>query len=442
MSRQAYLRLGDSRWNRFALPPSFDSCLEHPPRELQRQLWQSQPKAIETITSCPFGHLVVDWPSAPGFSFGWLHELRRHAPCLRIWLAWNEQSDPCSLPRLAEAPTETGLLLPVSLAELDCDASQQRLEELLDLLSKLPAARRPLGLSLRDCARLTPDQLLACVEFARYCSFEQLTLCDEQTRLTPLGIRNLLTHLLEITQEDLRLAFSTGDGYGMAVNNCLAAIACGVNRVHGCSDSDADRPYVALPKLLAHYQHTAQDQLEQYRKLLPAQFTPLALPRPQPRNLGDAPEDCPRFIFRVSADDWHVQLLIEKGGQLLDLGERVHHYVLLLLAREFCEQQTLLLRSGQHRDPLSLGWVERERLQRMIGDNDGQLNLKIFRASKQVACALASADLPLFRAIQTRVGSVRFASANFTIFKDSSLEHDVRNWMQLAPCASATGTCP
>lgn len=427
------------RWNRLALPQSFETWQEHLPKTLQQCLWQSHPDAFETLLESPFGHLIVDWPQRPKTSLDWIQELRRRKPNTRLWLALDVLNSRHDLPILDELPTEAGLFLSLSLAELDCPASQRQLEYVSNWIGKRD---RPLAINLLDCALLTPRQLFACTEFCRINGFEQLTLNDELARLTPLGITNLLSHLQEVCHPGLRLGFSTGNHRGTAVHNCLAAIAGGAQRIHGGLAAPTEQAQVNLSELLEHYQNSSGLQLERYQQKLTGQRTPQlpSLTEARAALSREAPEDCYRFIFRVSADDWHVQLLIEANGRMLDLGERVHHYVLLLLARAFCEHYHSLRSPEQSPDPLSLGWVERERLQQMIGDSDCQLNLKIFRAVKQVSSALLSTGLPALKPILTRVGSIRIASANFTIFKDSTLEQDVRRWRPLSPCTTARST--
>src|SRR3989344_3895216 len=100
--------------------------------------------------------------------------------------------------------------------------------------------------------------------------------------------------------------------------------------------------------------------------------------------VGAAPCIRPRtsLHFNVSLDEEHVRLQVQEGERQFDLGERTHHYALLTLARlRWADAQ-------RHRDSQAHGWVELERLAKMLGVEPGHLNIQIFRMRKQLALAM------------------------------------------------------
>ena len=105
------------------------------------------------------------------------------------------------------------------------------------------------------------------------------------------------------------------------------------------------------------------------------------------------------FHFYISLDEEHVFLKLLMDNALLDdLGERVHHYLLLLLAR----QRLRDARDGD--DPSAQGWVEVDRLASMLRIEPAHLNIQIYRARKQVHSAL-SEKFHLPEIIERRVGA-------------------------------------
>lgn len=122
------------------------------------------------------------------------------------------------------------------------------------------------------------------------------------------------------------------------------------------------------------------------------------------------------FSFHVSLDEEHVFLNMSKQNQEVDLGERVHHYLLLTLARQRLQDA----KHGNH-DDSNQGWVELEKLSKMLNLDFAHINIQIFRARKQVSKALPKA-LHLPPIIERRIGSVRFGYSSFQIFRGSNLE--------------------
>ena len=134
------------------------------------------------------------------------------------------------------------------------------------------------------------------------------------------------------------------------------------------------------------------------------------------------------LAFTVSLDEEHVWLSIGDERQQLDLGERSHHYTLLTLAR------LRLADAKRQLDIHAQGWVELERLAKMLGIDPGHLNIQIFRLRKQLALALpCGSRLP--ELVQRRRGSLRFGNMRFSILHGVKLEAD------FDPMADAAQRC-
>lgn len=447
-------------WNRLALMPSFSGVVAHAFDALVHSC-SSQEEVTQGLNAMVQSRVtdVLLNLQPSGAPQELLHLLQRHQAPVRIWFNlptspnWQEQQ----LLDLTAGHPHCGLNLQVDLA--DCAATRlhselQRLETVCQLGRRLGW---PLRLTLSRIATASHEQLQLCRTFAQQQQFARLTLSDEASQLTALGVYNIFAALQSqapsMAAAGPQLEFLAGNAHGQGLANVIAAIKSGASHIHcslaGCLEQDQPPPLVAV---LEQFSLPAAQQagLNHYRDFL-SQRDGLAYRSldtgAEPRRALTSPADHPsatalsgddlRFVFRVSSDDWHVRLCIEVGDTELDLGERVHHYLLLLLAREYCQQQqTQIQRKDLHPseiDPLSLGWLEREELHRMIGDNEAQFNVKLCRAVKQIGHALQSVGLDSFKAISTRVGSIRLDVANFLIFKDSKLQLEVRDWSLLTP---------
>ena len=83
--------------------------------------------------------------------------------------------------------------------------------------------------------------------------------------------------------------------------------------------------------------------------------------------------------FAVSRDEEHVQITFVHRGAEVVLEAREHGYTLLTLARARLEDQALPLAEQ--------GWIDRDRLLRMLGVDTNSLNVAIYRARGQLASA-------------------------------------------------------
>ena len=84
-----------------------------------------------------------------------------------------------------------------------------------------------------------------------------------------------------------------------------------------------------------------------------------------------------RLEFRVSQDEEHVEIHVQRGGETVDLGSRSHNYVLLLLARE------RLAEAARGVAESACGWMDQEQLLRALRSRAERLNIDIFRIRKQ-----------------------------------------------------------
>lgn len=96
-------------------------------------------------------------------------------------------------------------------------------------------------------------------------------------------------------------------------------------------------------------------------------------------NLPDRDLDNLRLIFRVSRDEEHVEVVVERRGESIDLGSRVHNYPLLLLARQRLSDAA----SGMQ--DRSCGWVYLEEFVKLLKVTPERVNMDVYRIRKQFA---------------------------------------------------------
>ncbi|WP_098494485.1 hypothetical protein [Collimonas sp. PA-H2] len=125
---------------------------------------------------------------------------------------------------------------------------------------------------------------------------------------------------------------------------------------------------------------------------------------------------CPLFHFDVSLNEEHTWLQVACNGQpVVDLGERIHHYSLLTLARHRLHDAN----RGYEAD--SQGWIGIEQLSKMLGLDTGYLNIQIFRARQQLKKFLPDA-IGSGAVIERRRGEIRFGGHAFRIMRGAKLE--------------------
>jgi hypothetical protein len=113
--------------------------------------------------------------------------------------------------------------------------------------------------------------------------------------------------------------------------------------------------------------------------------------------------------FRVSADEEHIEVSAEVGGQQTLVPPRVHHYLLLVLAR--CR----LSEMHSHPDATAThGWIHQEQLSKMLRKSALHINVEIYRARQQFAeLGFAGAAKLIERRRDT--GEIRLGCAGLTV---------------------------
>lgn len=130
----------------------------------------------------------------------------------------------------------------------------------------------------------------------------------------------------------------------------------------------------------------------------------------QQLHLERSPGAAPLFEFRLSQNEEHTTLHLVLGNERRDLGERIHHYMLLTLARQRLEDAQRGL------DASSQGWLAMDELARMLGVDEPYLNIQIFRARQQVHRSLDERPSDLLL-LERRRGELRFGAHPFRVFK-------------------------
>jgi hypothetical protein len=123
--------------------------------------------------------------------------------------------------------------------------------------------------------------------------------------------------------------------------------------------------------------------------------------------------------FACSRDEEHVELLARAGERTFDLGSRVHHYPLLVLARRRLADRTAGVAAGEQ------GWLPHCDLLRMLRVDDNHLNIMIHRARTQLR-ELGVADAAALVERRTTVHQLRIGVAR----------------LELPPCAGPTTLAP
>jgi FHA domain-containing protein len=116
----------------------------------------------------------------------------------------------------------------------------------------------------------------------------------------------------------------------------------------------------------------------------------------------------PHLIFDVSQDEEHVRLQLKLGRELIELGERSHHYCLLTLARLRLLDAQSGSASARH------GWCDCEELAAMLRIDLAYLNIQIHRVRQQVMSSAPTAG-ELCNLIERRRGQLRLGEVSFEI---------------------------
>jgi hypothetical protein len=108
-----------------------------------------------------------------------------------------------------------------------------------------------------------------------------------------------------------------------------------------------------------------------------------------------------KINFTVSRNEEHVSLGILFEDEPIDLGERTHHYLLLVLARKRLKDVQLGIDKNEQ------GWLDKNLLCQQVGFDENHLNIQIYRFRKQLIQARPAA-MQLLQIIERRRGELRF----------------------------------
>jgi hypothetical protein len=120
------------------------------------------------------------------------------------------------------------------------------------------------------------------------------------------------------------------------------------------------------------------------------------------------------FVFDLSLDEESTHLSLQREQQKIDLGERSHHYLLLLLARH---READVQRGF---DSNAQGWVYTTQLAAELGMDNIHMNIHIYRARKQLSDALPNAQVQS-GLLERRGGKLRIGCDKFKIYKGGNL---------------------
>jgi hypothetical protein len=132
--------------------------------------------------------------------------------------------------------------------------------------------------------------------------------------------------------------------------------------------------------------------------------------------------------FEVSLNEEHTELRLQHQGQTIDLGERIHHYTALTLARKRLDD----VQRGV--EAAAQGWTSVEQLARMLGVEPAYVNIQLFRAKHQITGGLPE-GFQLPQLFERRRGEVRFGDNTFSIHRGAVLEGQVERRALLAAIA-------
>jgi hypothetical protein len=125
------------------------------------------------------------------------------------------------------------------------------------------------------------------------------------------------------------------------------------------------------------------------------------------RDPTDPDLDSLRVVFRVSRDEEHVEVVVERRGESIELGSRVHNYPLLLLARQ------RLSDAANGMPERSCGWVYLEEFVRSLKVTPERVNMDVYRIRRQFAALGVPEPARIIerrpRTRQLRIGTGRLA---------------------------------
>ncbi|MFT5635390.1 MAG: hypothetical protein ACI89T_000827, partial [Cognaticolwellia sp.] len=104
--------------------------------------------------------------------------------------------------------------------------------------------------------------------------------------------------------------------------------------------------------------------------------------------------------FKVSQNEEHVCLSLTIEDKIIDLGIKSHHYLVLMLARKWQEDNTDKIQNNEK------GWLDKSLLCRELIMTEQYMNIQIYRFRKQIASLMSDAMI-LPQPIERRLGELR-----------------------------------
>lgn len=124
------------------------------------------------------------------------------------------------------------------------------------------------------------------------------------------------------------------------------------------------------------------------------------------------------MYFMVSQNEEHVSIKLTINQETIDLEERTHHYLVLVLARRCLEDKRKNVARTER------GWIDKDELSNMLGLSNNHINIQIHRFRKQCLTLLPE-SMRLHQLIERRAGELRLDCDAIQI--DGGLHDDVQN---------------
>jgi len=115
------------------------------------------------------------------------------------------------------------------------------------------------------------------------------------------------------------------------------------------------------------------------------------------------------LLFEVSQDEEHVNITVNFDKHSIELGERSHHYLILLLARQYLQD-----RENERVIEGERGWITTTELMKELRTEETTVNMQIYRFRKQLL-KIKPDDMVLAQLIERRKGQVRLVCEQLDI---------------------------
>lgn len=136
------------------------------------------------------------------------------------------------------------------------------------------------------------------------------------------------------------------------------------------------------------------------------------------QDLGLTNKSTPNLILSSSQDEESIEISISLDDFYYELGVKVHHYLILLLARKVSDDLT------NNIDKSEAGWYDKKLLAKLCGMDVGHLDIQLHRYKKSLS-GLEKKGILLGKSIESRRGQVRLYPAHISAYKSGKLEFKV-----------------